>query len=282
MNDEQKELTLTEKLKAPFPVDDYEWRVDQLSHDETSARVLCYVTARAIQSRLDEVFGPYGWKTEYKAGPDGGVVCSLSAYNPDTKEWVSKEDGAPNTNISSVKGGISGALKRAGYCWGIGRHLYKLESTWVNLQTGRAKNYCKTKGGARYWADPPLPAWAVKGNGSPPPGQKKPPATQPTQKKPPQTTETQSVSKKRVWWTLLSGKCEPLNIQLPNPRNNAAVDAIAFQLYENLSADNQAKEAFTSVVGGAESPLWDELWKVANTMKPETLGAIIEGKESAA
>jgi len=76
-------------------------------------------------------FGP-DWKTTYKPGPQGGVVCSLSIKWQG--EWRAREGGAENTQIEAVKGGLSDAEKRAATEWGIGRHLYDLGSTWVKLQ----------------------------------------------------------------------------------------------------------------------------------------------------
>ena len=76
--------------------------------------------------RLDEVVGPENWKDEYAPGPDGGVICGLSLRIED--EWITKWDGAENTDFEAIKGGLSDAFKRAGYKWGIGRYLYRLES----------------------------------------------------------------------------------------------------------------------------------------------------------
>jgi hypothetical protein len=150
-------------LRAPFDEKDYEWRVQSEVANGTKVRVLCYVQARAIQNRLDEVVGAFGWQADYVTGPDGGVLCKLSILNRETGEWVMKADGASNTDIEPVKGGISGALKRAGSAWGIGRLLYDLDATVVPLQE-RGEHYHKTKGGAvKYWNTPKLPDWAVAG-----------------------------------------------------------------------------------------------------------------------
>ena len=155
---------IMDRLQAPFAEADYEWRVQSEVSKGAKVRVLCYVTARAIQDRLDNTVGPFGWRVAYRAGPDGGVVCELSIRDPDTKEWVSKEDGAENTDIAAVKGGISGAMKRAGVAWGIGRLLYGLTGSCVPLQD-RGEHYHKRKadGVARYWNAPRLPQWAVAG-----------------------------------------------------------------------------------------------------------------------
>ena len=156
------------KLRAPFPPDRIEWRAAQETKDGSKIMVLAYLTSRAVMERLDEVFGPFGWSTKYESGPSGGVVCNLSVRNPDSGEWVSKADGADNTDFEAVKGGLSGALKRAAVHWGIGRYLYDLPSTWVPLKD-RGENWHRSKnlnGQSRYWDTPGLPSWALPKNDS--------------------------------------------------------------------------------------------------------------------
>jgi hypothetical protein len=156
------------RLTEPFPATDVEWRIGQAgkSGEKVWAKVLAYITARAIQERLDEVFGPGGWKNEYRAGPNGGLLCRIYFKN-DEGEWVWREDGAENTDIEAVKGGISGATKRAGSALGIGRYLYRLEEGFAETSTEKKRgwNYArlpKDKGGdAFYWIPPELPAWAL-------------------------------------------------------------------------------------------------------------------------
>ena len=45
-----------------------------------------------------------------------------------------KYDGAENTDIEPVKGGLSDSFKRAAVLWGIGRYLYDMESIWVAIE----------------------------------------------------------------------------------------------------------------------------------------------------
>lgn len=118
-------------LKRPFDDHEINWMPKSTSRDGGKVQLLAYMNARAVRDRLDEAFGP-NWKTTYKPGPQGGVVCALSIkWNG---EWIAREGGAENTQIEAVKGGLSDAEKRAATEWGIGRHLYDLGSTWVNLQ----------------------------------------------------------------------------------------------------------------------------------------------------
>ena len=150
------------KLKDCFEPNDIEWRLQQCGkgkNDKIWGMALAYVTNRAIMNRLDEVCGPENWKNEYKPAPDGGILCGISIKIGD--EWVTKWDGAENTDIEAVKGGLSGAMKRAAVQWGIGRYLYKLEESWINANENGAYRG-KTKDGTTFkWDAPALPAWAL-------------------------------------------------------------------------------------------------------------------------
>lgn len=148
-------------LAAPFHPDDLEWRV-QTSGEKNGrpwALVLTYITNRAIQDRLDAVVGPENWRNTFAPGPTGGVMCGISIKIGD--EWVTKWDGAENTDVEAVKGGLSGAMKRAAVQWGIGRYLYRLDESFAQISdAGRFRG--KTKDGTTFRWDPPaLPQWAL-------------------------------------------------------------------------------------------------------------------------
>jgi hypothetical protein len=160
---EPKEMM--ERLQQPFPASRIEWRVAQETKDSTRVMVLAYLTSRAVMERLDEVFGPMGWQTQYSKGPDGGVMCGIAVRQmgegDDSSVWVTKWDGAENTDFEPVKGGLSGSMKRAAVHWGIGRYLYDLDSAWVPLKS-KGKNYHRSKSGKpAYWDAPLLPSWAL-------------------------------------------------------------------------------------------------------------------------
>jgi hypothetical protein len=148
-------------LQDFFPADEIEWRLQQAGEKNGKVWALCvpYVTNRAIMQRLDDVVGPGRWKNEYRAGPGGGVLCGISIKVDG--EWVTKWDGAENTDIEEVKGGLSGAMKRAAVQWGIGRFLYRLDESFGNVhENGKLRG--KTKDGKPFKWDPPqLPTWAL-------------------------------------------------------------------------------------------------------------------------
>lgn len=169
-------MDIREKLKAPFKPDEIEWRVQRAMKTArgNKAIVLAYVTARAVQDRLDDVFGIDGWMDSYRweTGNNGerNVVCTLGVWSEEKKTWISKEDGAPETNVESFKGGISDSLKRVCVKFGIGRYLYNLEESWVDVIEQRPSsgrfNYINDKkaGITGYWKVPDLPAWAIPSN----------------------------------------------------------------------------------------------------------------------
>lgn len=188
------------KLKDYFEPSDIEWRLQQCGKTKEGkiwGMALAYVTNRAIMNRLDEVCGPENWKNEFKAAPDGGILCGISIKVGD--EWVTKWDGAENTDIEAVKGGLSGAMKRAAVQWGIGRYLYNLEESWINANE-KGSHRGKTKDETTFnWDDPALPSWALpKGSDvkSVPHSDKKPKAEPKQTKKSKFTDEQTELMKK--------------------------------------------------------------------------------------
>ena len=149
-----------ERLKEPFSSIDIEWRIQkaEIKNSQPRARILAYVTNRAVQDRLDEVFSVAGWKNEFKEGPEGGVLCGISFYAND--QWITKWDGADNTKIEEVKGGLSASMKRAAVQIGIGRYLYRLGKSYAWFSdTGQ---YQSKIGDTWFSWDPPtLPDWAL-------------------------------------------------------------------------------------------------------------------------
>jgi hypothetical protein len=81
--------------------------------------------------RLDEVAGVGNWQDRYEFhGPR--TVCYLSLRVGD--EWITKADGAGDSDVEAEKGAISDALKRAAVKWGIGRYLYNTGNIWVEIE----------------------------------------------------------------------------------------------------------------------------------------------------
>lgn len=162
--------TIMAGLNERFEADQIEWRIGRCGKKADGkgiwAMVLAYINNRAVQNRLDHVCGAGGWRNEYRewsAGDDKGAICGLSIWHPERKEWITKWDGAQNTHIEAIKGGLSDAMKRAASQWGIGRYLYDLEEAWAETTTTRQQGWNKAftkETGEFWWKTPALPAWA--------------------------------------------------------------------------------------------------------------------------
>ncbi len=159
-----------DRLSDKFSSEDVEWRIGRAGYTISGkpyGTVLAYITNRAIQNRLDEVCGPENWRNEFrewKVGDKHGVLCGISICV--NGEWVTKWDGAENTDIESVKGGLSDAMKRAGVQWGIGRYLYDLTENFAQIaEKGEYFTQGRDKfSGKEYrfrWNAPQLPTWAL-------------------------------------------------------------------------------------------------------------------------
>lgn len=158
----QSAQEISAKLKAYFPENELEWRVQQSGETASGkpyALVLCYVQARAIENRLDEVLGFQNWQNEIRVEGEN-IIARLGAKI--SGEWVWKENGSSQTDIEAFKGGISGAIKRvASSGFGIGRYLYELEATFAecSLEKVDGWNCAKLKSGKKFWwKTPSIPA----------------------------------------------------------------------------------------------------------------------------
>jgi len=142
---------IMKELNAPFKPNEIEWRVGATNADKTKGIALAYVTNRAIQKRLDDVVGIFGWKNEFQTWKDNKQLCGISIYFEG--EWITKWDGADDTDKEATKGGLSGAMKRAACQWGIGRYLYDIPNQWVKIKK-QGKSYVLAE-------TPKLPNWAL-------------------------------------------------------------------------------------------------------------------------
>lgn len=126
---------IMEKLQAPFADDEIEWRLSNVSRDKMRGMALAYITNRAIQKRLDDVFGLFGWRNVYQELEGGkGMMCGIAVWFEDRQEWITKWDAAQFSDIEPVKGAISDSMKRAAVQWGMGRDLYSLPAQWVDVE----------------------------------------------------------------------------------------------------------------------------------------------------
>ena len=120
-----------------------------LNKDEIDCRVaMCkqngvslvlYKDARVDQNILDEVFGIFGWQRSHQL-IDGNLYCTVSVRNPETGEWVSKQDVGTESNTEKEKGQASDSFKRACFNLGIGRELYTAPFIWIPADGVKIEN----------------------------------------------------------------------------------------------------------------------------------------------
>lgn len=167
-------------LSLPFSQGDIEWRVSRAGLNKKGdvfCMVLAYITARAIANRLDAVCGPENWcntPLNVKELRPGVMAMEVGISILVDGQWITKYDVSEPTHIEPAKGGFSGAMKRAGAQWGVGRYLYLLDETFAETSEngGKGWEYArlpeKQGGGSYYWKPPQLPAWALPPEGEKP------------------------------------------------------------------------------------------------------------------
>ena len=144
-------------LFAEFPREAISWRAQSLTKEGDKAMALAYIDARDVMDRLDQVCGSADWQDRYEFH-GARTVCYLSIRVDG--EWITKADGAGDSDVEAEKGAISDALKRAAVKWGIGRYLYDLPAPWVPCESYERHGKKVWK---RWTADP----WNfVKGGGA--------------------------------------------------------------------------------------------------------------------
>ena len=109
-----------EALRRKIQPNEIQWRIQSARNGKTT--VVPYLTNRCVMERFDEQFTPYGWQNTFVEWRSKGVKCGISAKVEG--EWITKYDGADETNIEATKGGFSDSMKRAAVQWGLGRDLY--------------------------------------------------------------------------------------------------------------------------------------------------------------
>ena len=125
-----------DKLSEPLSIDQIDFRVQSINKGGY-ATILAYKDARVDMQRLDDVYGPLGWKREHV---NGNANCIVSVWNKEIGKWVGKEDTGTKSNSEAEKGLASDSFKRACFNWGIGRELYDYPTISVKLNGGGNSN----------------------------------------------------------------------------------------------------------------------------------------------
>ena len=130
--------TIRAELAAPFAPEDLEWRLQRADKDGRWGIAVPFVTNRAIQNRLDDVVGPENWYNDFRPwhgdGKKEAQICGISIYFEEHQGFITKWDGAEDSDIEPVKGGLSDSMKRAAVQWGVGRVLYNMSAVFVDVE----------------------------------------------------------------------------------------------------------------------------------------------------
>lgn len=125
--------------------DEIECRVGRCNKNGVS--LLLYKDARCDMAILDETVGPMNWRREHSRDNRN---CTVSIWDEEKEQWISKEDTGTESNTEAEKGLASDSFKRACVNWGIGRELYTAPFIWIpegkcDVEQGRNGNWkCKT------------------------------------------------------------------------------------------------------------------------------------------
>jgi len=163
---------IKEKLTEPFDPEEIKWRVTATSTIQTKngpqkrGQLIAYADQRAYTDRLHVVFGEWGWTRDYEVQVAQNfercrtndktqsviaakvvVVSRVTIHGLGThtgvgEEWADDENAATRAEAQ--------AFKRACACFGLGRYLYDLDKTWVDLDHSNRPVYT-----------PNLPEWAL-------------------------------------------------------------------------------------------------------------------------
>lgn len=110
--------------------DEIELRVGTCNKNGFS--LLLYKDARCDMNILDETVGSMNWKRSHSRE---NANCTVSLWDSEKKEWVSKEDTGTESYTEKEKGLASDSFKRACVNWGIGRELYTSPFIWIKGHT---------------------------------------------------------------------------------------------------------------------------------------------------
>lgn len=176
-DDEVRQLVAA--LEEPFDPREIKWRVTNTTADKRRGQMLAYADPRAYTDRLNALFTVRGWTRRYAIETINNVerklsngtqiagkvvvTCEVTIHGLGTHSGIG-EEWADNENAGTAA--EAQAFKRACSCFGLGRYLYDLDGTWIDLDERKQPK-----------SNPRLPDWAVpKRKAANNPGQK--PASQ--------------------------------------------------------------------------------------------------------
>ena len=111
--------------------EEIECRVGMIN--EKGLSLLLYKDARVDMKILDEVYGPFNWQRKHEM-IGGNLYCTVSIWDKEKQQWISKMDVGTKSNTEQEKGEASDSFKRACFSHGIGRELYTAPFIWIGAE----------------------------------------------------------------------------------------------------------------------------------------------------
>ncbi len=125
---------ISKLLTAPFAVEDISWKINNIMTTQrgTFAMITYHIDARAVQKRLNDALGIFGWSFKFEEA-NGFVHGKLEISN-----CIREDVGYPNSELSKepMKDAVSDALKRCAVHFGIGHFLYGMDSFFISVEQG--------------------------------------------------------------------------------------------------------------------------------------------------
>lgn len=121
--------------------DEIDCRIAQVKQNGLS--LLLYKDARCDMNILDETVGPENWQRSHSRD---NANCTVSIWDAEKKQWISKEDTGTESFTEKEKGLASDSFKRACFNWGIGRELYTAPFIWISSDDCNIKEKSDKKG----------------------------------------------------------------------------------------------------------------------------------------
>jgi len=127
------------RLSEHFPVEDVEFKPQTMSKDGTKALAIAFVDPRAYQRRLDDAVGVANWSVEYRPLGERAIIARITITDIDTGLTVVREEVGEfdDKGLAQYPTASAQAFKRACVTLGLGRYLYDMPQTWVNVDNRR-------------------------------------------------------------------------------------------------------------------------------------------------
>lgn len=132
---------LTE-LRRPFHPSAIYWKPQSITKDGAKGMALAYADLRAYQNRLDEVCG-LDWSVTYTPWGER-IVCHLTISGVTRSSTGESDTQSERSEIGGTSAEAQ-AFKRACAMFGLGRYLYTLPSTWVEMDGKQFSAAAKAK-----------------------------------------------------------------------------------------------------------------------------------------